>query len=136
MKLFKKYDNGETATSTNMEEIIIEKSIEVIKETTRCFTEYSECREREKSERKRISAQLRAYLKKVDAIREVELEKIKFTHEERMSLLNAADKALEIAKQNGDVRIVKMTFEFINETLNKVGYADKVSVNGSLLIED
>ena len=136
MKLFKRYNNDEPNTSGNMEEVIIEKTIDVIKETTRCFAEYSQCREREKSERKRVSAQLRTYLKKIDAIKEIELAKIRFTHEERMNLLDTANKALEIAKLNGDVRVVKMTFEFINETLNKVGYTDKISTNEKLLIEN
>lgn len=136
MKFFKSYNNDESNTPEAMEQAIIEKTIDVVKETTRCFTEYSQCKEREKSERKKISAQLRAYLKKVDAIKEVELAKIRFTHEERMKLLDAANSALEIAKQNGDTRIVRMTFEFINETLNKVGYVNQISTKENLLIEN
>ena len=136
MKLLKRYNNDEPNRSKAVEQAIIEKTIDVIKETTRCFTEYSQCKEREKSERKKISAQLRAYLKKVDAIKEIELAKIRFTHEERMKLLDTANRALEIAKQNGDSRIVKMTFEFINVTLNKVGYVNQISTNENLLIED
>jgi len=136
MKLLKRYNNDEPNTSKAVEQAIIEKTIDVIKETTRCFTEYSQCKEREKSERKKISAQLRAYLKKVDAIKEIEWGEIRLTQEETMKLLDTANRALEIAKQNGDSRIVKMTFEFINVTLNKVGYVNQISTNENLLIED
>lgn len=136
MKSHVKYGNDEPEIPVNLETMILKESVDVIKETIRCFTEYSQCREREKSERKRIAAQLRAYLKKVEAIKEIELAKIKFTHEERMRLLDAADKSLEIARQNGDIRILKLTFEFINVTLNRFGYADQISASNKLLIEE
>lgn len=101
--------------------------VDITRESIRCFTEYVKCKEHEKTERKRISASLRAVQYQIDAQKEVYLKELEKNFVERNRLYDMAEKAQEVALELGDKEMLQICYNMI---LNV--YTKPCGLNGSM----
>lgn len=91
---------------------------EMIKETIRCFTDYAKCKQHEETERKRITAQLKAIEYQINAQKEVYLKELEIRYEERNRLYSMAEKSQEKALVDGDKEMLKICYNLILNVYN------------------
>ena len=108
------------------ETAVIMGVVDITKETIHCFTEYAKCREHEKTERKRITATLRAIQYQIDAQKEEYLKELENQYEERKRLYDLAEKTQEKALELGDKEMLQLCYNLILNVYNK-----PVGVNGA-----
>lgn len=110
---------GKTPIPVTQDVTIAIGVIDITKESIRCFTEYAKCREHEITERKRISATLKAVQYQIDAQKEVYLKKLEKDFEERNRLYDMAEKTLEIALELGDKEMLQICYNLILDVYTK-----------------
>lgn len=98
---------------------IVTGVIDITKESIRCFTEYAKCREHEITERKRISAALKAVQYQIDAQKEVYLKKLEKDSEERNRLYDMAEKTLGTALELEDKEMLQLCCNLILNVYTK-----------------
>lgn len=98
---------------------VIMGAVDITKESIRCFTDYVKCKEHEKTERKRISATLRAIQYQIDAQKEVYLKELENKFKERDYLYHLAEKAQEKALELGDKEMLQLCYNFILNVYNQ-----------------
>lgn len=101
--------------------------VDITKETIHCFTDYAKCKEHEKTERKRITATLKAIEYQIDAQREVYIKELDKQYEERNRLYSMAEKAQEKALSIGDKEMLQLCYNLILNVYNK-----PVGTNGTI----
>ena len=87
--------------------------IDITKESIRCYTEYIKCKEQEETERRRISATLRAIQYQIDAQKDVYLKELEKKFEERNRLYDMAEKAQAVALEIGDKEMLQICYNLI-----------------------
>lgn len=92
---------------------------DITKESIRCFTEYAKCKEHEKTERKRITAELKAIMYQIDVQKEVYLKSLELAYAERNRLYDSLEKAQEKALETGDKEMLMMCYNLILSIYNK-----------------
>lgn len=124
---------------TSPEAMVISGVIDLTKEAMRCFTSYLACKEHEITERKRITAMLRAVEYQIDAQKEVYLKELDKKFEERNRLYDMAEKAQELALELGDKEMLQMCYNLILNVYNGSIKADTtgraLSTNGFTLLD-
>ena len=103
--------------------------LDLTKESIRCFTEYSKCKEHEITERKKINATLRAIQYQIDAQKEVYLKELDRNFEERNRLYDMAEKTQERALALGDIEMLQTCYNFILNVYNT-----PYSTKGSMIL--
>lgn len=103
--------------------------LDLAKESIRCFTEYSKCKEHEITERKKINATLRAIQYQIDAQKEVYLKELERNFEERNRLYDMAEKTQERALALGDIEMLKICYNYILNVYNA-----PYSTKGSMML--
>lgn len=83
-----------------------------------CFTDYLECWQHEKTERKRIMACLEAVKYRMDAQKEAYIAELNNNYAERQRLYDLANKALDKALERDDQEILRLTYNFILNIYN------------------
>lgn len=92
---------------------------DITKESIRCFTEYSKCKEQEITERKRINATLKTVKYQIDAQKEVYLHELEKNYEERNRLYDMAEKAQQKALELGDKEMLQLCYNMILNVYSK-----------------
>ena len=82
-------------------------AVEITKELTRCYTDYAKCKQHEITERKRITATLKAMQYYIDAQKEIFLVQIEKEYEERNRLYDALALAQKKAMEDNDREMLK-----------------------------
>lgn len=101
------------------EALLIASGLDIIKDSIRCFTEYKMCQEHEKTERKRITATLKAITYQIDANKEVYLKEMEKRFEERNKLYDLAHEAQKKALELEDKEMLVICYNLILNVYNK-----------------
>ena len=96
--------NGGTTIQipTSMEEFVIKEALDYAKIATQCFTEYMMCREREETERHRITSMLTALRNQMETQKLMYLAELEKAHEVRRRLFDEAIAAQRYALERND----------------------------------
>ena len=106
-------DKVETVSVISVEEAVVNGAIDVTKHAIQCLTEYMECKEHEKTERKRIVAELKATIHRIDAQKEVCLQLLNYEHEEKMHLYSLLEESQRKALEIGDHEMLRMCYDVL-----------------------
>lgn len=83
-----------------------------------CFTDYLECCQHEKTERKRIMACLEAIKYRIDAQKEAYIAELNNNYAEKQYLYDLANKVIGKALEDGNLDLVRSTYNFILDIYN------------------
>ncbi|MDD6070375.1 MAG: hypothetical protein PUC12_06090 [Clostridiales bacterium] len=111
--------NSATSIPLTADAAIVAGTVDITKECIRCFTEYAKCKEHEITERKRISAMLRAVQYQIDAQKEVYLRELEKNYEDRNRLYDMAEKTQQKALELGDKEMLQLCYNFILNVYTK-----------------
>ena len=87
--------------------------VDIGKDLVRCYTEYAKCREHEITERKRITATLKAIEHRINAQKEVILVTLEKDYEERNRLYDNLTKLQEYAIASNNIEALKITLNIM-----------------------
>lgn len=96
--------------------LIVTEGVKVVTETISAVKEYAIEREREKTERQRITTALEAYLRKLEVESENFVLILQQRHEERLALYAHLEIALSTSAERGDTKM----FEIVTTTIVKI----------------
>lgn len=108
-----KNDKPADMAQESIEALVIGEAFGVIKEGINCLTEYAKCREHEITERRRISAQLRAVNNLIAANKEIYLKTIEEQFKERRERYEIADEVIKKALEYKDKEMIRDAYNFI-----------------------
>lgn len=91
------------------ENVVTIETIGLIKETIRCYSEYAKTVEQERTERKRIIANLKVIKYQIDAQKEVCLKALDKHYEERRVLFEDIRSAIRKATEDGDKEMLMLS---------------------------
>jgi imidazoleglycerol phosphate dehydratase HisB len=101
--------------------IVVGAVIDIVKESIVCFTDYMKFKQQETTERQRIRDMLKAITLQIEANKEVTIKALDDQHEKFKMVMDHANQALEMAKEERDTEMVKSTFEFIIQMSKIIG---------------
>ena len=108
-----KLENNSSCPTGLDEGAIIAGAVDITKHAIQCLTEYMECKEHEKTERKRITAELKAAIYRIDAQKEICLRSLENEHEQKMYLYSMLNKAQEKALEMNDKDMLSICYKTI-----------------------
>jgi len=108
------------------EAAIISLAAELVETSLKCFTEYQMCKAREETERKRIAAELKIVLGRIEATKELYKDIIERSFNERQGLYKKALKAVDLALEINDIDMLKASYNFILGVYEK---APNININ-------
>ncbi|MCD8503249.1 MAG: hypothetical protein LRY71_18330 [Bacillaceae bacterium] len=101
------------ATGTIPATVLAGSAVAIIKESIRCLTDYSKCREQEITERKRIAQQLKGFTEAIKAHKEFFTDSLANNQIKMEQAYDLANKVMKEALEQGNTEMVKETFNFI-----------------------
>jgi hypothetical protein len=93
--------------------MIVDTVVGIAREAMTAVTDYLKCKQEQITERKRISATLKAVTAQIEANKEMYIKGLEMYYAEINKLYDTANKAVERALENNDMEMLKCTYNFI-----------------------